>query len=224
MSDSSDRLRAAFASRPGAQGTPEGCPDADSIWAAVRGGIPPGRTREIGLHAVSCTECGRAWRLAREMAAEAFPGSGAAAESSARAGPPAPTWWLWWGGAALAAAAGLLWMALPPLVRPPATQEHRMRAGAAEPIRSLLPQEAAVPREDCVLRWEGPAGARYALRVADESLVTLYRAGDLEATEHRVPPEALVGLPEGAILLWQLEAVLPDGRRLTSHTFVTALR
>ena len=52
----------------------------------------------------------------------------------------------------------------------------------------------------------------------------LATARDQPKAEYRVPAAALAGLPPGARLLWQVDAVYPDGSRRTSPTFTATVQ
>ena len=89
---------------------------------------------------------------------------------------------------------------------------------------SLLDEATALPRADCRLRWSaGSAGAVYQVEVTDESMRSLFSIGSLTTTEVTVPAEALAAVPAGGRILWQVQAILPDGRRLESKTFFAHL-
>jgi hypothetical protein len=103
-------------------------------------------------------------------------------------------------------------------VEPPA-----YRAQPGESITSLVPEGTVLPRARCLLRWSGPAGARYDLLVATSDMRPLVRVPRLEASEYLVAAGALAALPAGTRLLWQVEADLPDGSRLPSRTFAFML-
>jgi anti-sigma factor ChrR (cupin superfamily) len=212
-----ERLRAAFAELaadavPGAD-----CPDPGRLWAALHGEGSAAERREVALHAIACPACAEAWRLARSL-------SGDATGQRERAAPhvfapPAGRNVRWWAAAGLAAslllAAGLAlfsWRSRP--VEPPV-----YRAQPGESIVSLVPDGAVLPRTRCLLRWSGPAGARYDLLVATSDMRPLVRVPRLEASEYLVAADALAALPAGARLLWQVEADLPGGSRLPSSTF-----
>jgi hypothetical protein len=49
----------------------------------------------------------------------------------------------------------------------------------------------------------------------------LVTVADLTTSEFVIEPVALSGLPGGASVLWQVDASLPNGARLTSSTFIT---
>ena len=44
------------------------------------------------------------------------------------------------------------------------------------------------------------------------------------ATEYRIPAGNLAGFAPGTPLLWQVDAVFPDGTRRSSPTFTTPLK
>jgi hypothetical protein len=131
--------------------------------------------------------------------------------------------WLAWGSLAAAAAIVVIVVTLIPSVDSPEVRDPGFRTTAEEPIRSLLPPAKPVSRERCVLRWAGPEGARYEIRVATEDLTVLAETQNLTAAEYQVRKEVLTTLPSGARLFWQIKAILPGGQRLTSRTFVSTL-
>lgn len=170
-------------------------------------------------HAAHCEACAEAWVLALSMAREAgipvpaFP-----------AGAQAPVWRSWFVWAPTLAAAALLALGLwvdyrHLLTGRGAAPAWRGPAPAAD-IRSLVPEDRSLPRDEVVLRWSGgEPGTRYNVRVLSEDLVLVARADGLDAPEYRVAPAALSRLPAGSRLLWQVEAVGKNGRRRTSLTF-----
>ena len=98
-----------------------------------------------------------------------------------------------------------------------------LRAPAEEPIKSLLPMDQPLSREQFVLRWRGPEGASYNIRVSTTALSRLASARGLEESEYQVPGGKLTDLPDGSRILWQVEAVLPGGEILRSRTFKSRL-
>jgi hypothetical protein len=151
------------------------------------------------------------WRLARDVSEEAF--SDEIVPETARRPPR----WVF----AAAAAAAMLVIGL--TVFQFSLQENRStpiyRSDPSGVVESLIPSGSAVPKNEFVLKWSGPQGARYDVVVGDEDLRPLAEARMLEATDYRVSPEVLAGLPRGARILWRVVAELPDGRRVSSPTF-----
>ena len=91
-------------------------------------------------------------------------------------------------------------------------------------IESRLAEGEALAADRFILRWSpGPEGTRYDVRVTDRRLEHLARAVSLERPEYTVSAAVLAGLEPGSVVLWQVEMVLPDGRRFASRTFATRL-
>jgi hypothetical protein len=201
-------LKAAFASlSESAIGGPD-CPSPEAIWECATGGGSPDRASAVVDHTSRCFACAEAWRLARAFGARTIPEPGSAGS------PPAWTWTAL-AAAVVVVAAGIGVVALrrgaPPVV---------MRAGEEVAIRSLVPESAPLPREACVLRWSEPAaGARYTVRVGSEDLSPIALRENLDRTEYRVQAKDLEKMPPGSAIVWRVEAVLPDGRRIASPGF-----
>lgn len=235
--DEDEPLRRAFAAgseRPGrGEGQQDGCPAPDVLWAAAAGELPPAERRQVIDHTSRCAACAEDFRIAAEMVRASPAAAPAAAHAAEAAAAPAPSasgkgiagrWgfspaerrpqrWLY---AALAAtlllgvlAAGL-WKSL---------QAPEVQRGDDAEIVSRLGEAPRLPREDVLLRWKGPAGARYVVVVTTPELLVVDQQHDLAAESYRVPPEKLAGLPPGAAIDWRVEGVLPDGRRLSSPLF-----
>ena len=211
-----EALRAAFAARAVAAAL-ESCPPAERIWQAAGGALDPRLTREVVDHLAVCAACAEAWRLAADLQREL--GAELAAPVTLPAAPRR-TWAAAVAAVVVLSAGGILATAL--LRRPPAAPPA-YRAPQTQSVRSLVPEERPLDRDDCRLRWSGPEGSRYDLLVSGEDLRVLQRARGLVATEYRVPSSALAHLPPGTRILWQVEAILPDGERLASATFVQRL-
>ncbi|HEY0554495.1 MAG TPA: zf-HC2 domain-containing protein [Thermoanaerobaculia bacterium] len=215
------RLRAAFAA-PDLAPDPQSCPPPEKLWSAVRGELDPQAMREVLDHVALCSACAEDWRLAAELNRQQ------AGESAVTPGRVLQGRFGRWRplAATAALAAGLLlavgvWRAEMAPHQAPIYREARH-----ESIRSLLPAGQALPRQDAVLRWSPlPGAASYDVRVTTEDLFqTVASAQGTTTTELRVPAAALAGLPPGAKLLWQVDAVRPDGTRETSPTFTTPLQ
>ncbi len=216
MTGDDDALRAAFAASPQ---KPQGasCPTPEALLRAFTGEAPRGERRAVVAHLATCAACAEDWRLAREIMPDE---AGAQARderpeaASVVVGP-----WLRSGlialAAALVAAAGVGWW--PRLVTPPPAVYRQTQSEAP---RALVPDGAALPRDAFELRWDyAQADARYAVTLSDAALEALFEARDLEQRAVVVPAAALGTLPDGATLLWQVEARLPDGRQARSSTF-----
>lgn len=179
-----------------------GCAPPERIWAAAMGELPEPEVAALLEHSAACGACAAAWRVAGEMSIAAKPLP--AAQPRRR----------WRAVGAVAAAAAILF-----LVYRPKPSEPVYRGETGPQIQSLLgagPQ----PRSELILRWSGPAGARYSVTLATKDLRQLYRASGLVKAEAPVPETAFKDLPAGAELIWRVEAVLPGGARTDSPAFL----
>jgi hypothetical protein len=215
------RLRAAFTAPAAAAPDPESCPAPEKIWQAVHGELPPAELRGMLEHTASCAACAEDWRLAAEVvrqsvaAAERVPGK----VLQGRFGRWRPL------TAAAALAAGLL-IAVG-LYRTGVLDpgQPTYREAGSEAIRSLLAEGQALPRQGAVLRWSPVPGAEsYDVRISTEDLRLVLIAQSLKAASYPIPESALAGLPAGSKLLWQVDAVFPDGSRRSSATFRVEVR
>lgn len=194
------------------------CPEAGLIYAAFSGDLEAREARKLALHTVTCAACSQVARLARELVREIRPDTGEVSVSST------PSWitsWWGWGSFAAAAASILILVTAVGLQREPDTPTFR--APSKETVRSLIPPDQPLPRDRCLLRWSGPEGATYNIRVSTPDLSVLATARRLEQAEFQVPPESLVDMNSGSEILWQVEAVLPEGERVQSPTFRSRL-
>lgn len=213
-------LREAFQARTGGPPPGTACPDPGRIYDAARGALLPGETREVVEHLALCPDCAEAWRLAVAFEEEA----GAAEEPAPVTARPAWRPRLVAVAATLVAAAlaaGLWWS----VVTVPEQAPIYRAAGEAE-IVSLLPEGQPLDREAPVLRWRlepeaVPEGTTYDVLVSTEALEPVAEATELEEPRYELLEEALADLTAGARLLWRVEATTPDGRRISSPTFVT---
>ena len=216
-------LRDAFQARTGGPPAGTACPEPGRIFDAARRALPPGETREMVEHLAVCPDCAEAWRLAA-----AFEEEGRSGEAPASAASRSP-WYLRPVAAAAALvlaalAAGLWWT----VVTVPEEAPVYRAAGELE-IRSLLPEGEPLARDAAVLRWRlggdgAPEGTTYDLLVSTSDLALVAEVGDFEEPQYELEDEALANLPSGAELLWRVEATTPDGRRITSPTFVTPIQ
>lgn len=193
------------------------CPTAERIWAAAWGEAPLEDRREVVDHLATCPACAEAWRLAREIGREQ--------DSSAADGGRSKEERPWLRPVLLAAAAlfvAVIGLQVVDWQRTP--DDAQYRDGATDAIVSLVPEDVPQPRNSLVLQWRAPEGSvAYDLRLTDTSLGLLARARDLSEPSFRVPPDRLATVPDGATLLWQVEAIFPDGSRLVSATFLVRI-
>lgn len=204
MSD--DDLRAAFQAL-GDEASMEGV-DTDLVWRAVAGELSADERREVVERVSRDPSWAMAWRMAHEMRH--------GLEARRRLASLGFRYYGALAAALIAAIATGLWLRAP--TPPPAYRE-----GAAARIESRLLEDKALPRQAFVLRWAGPAGATYTLRVTSEDLLRAHTATGLKQSEYRVPPEFLIAFPPGAKLLWRVEGRLPDGTVVAGATFVARL-
>lgn len=217
------RLRAAFTAPAEAAPDPETCPAPETIWSAVRGELPPHEVREVVEHTALCASCAEDWRLAADLNRQ----ERKAAEADRPANVVYGRFRQWRPLAAAAALAAGLMLVIgiqsDDMMGP--GQEPAYREGQRTELRSLLPEGQALPANAAVLRWSRLEGAvSYDVQVSTEDLRVVATEEGLTATEVRLPESALAGLQPGTKLLWQVQAVFPDGIRETSETFTTTLR
>ncbi|MCH9651387.1 MAG: hypothetical protein K0U98_24385 [Deltaproteobacteria bacterium] len=92
-------------------------------------------------------------------------------------------------------------------------------------IHNAASEHKSLPRDRAVLRWSSssPEGARYTLKVFRSNLDPILVLRDLKKPEALLPESELNSVAEGERLLWQVEALLPNGRKVTSVTFFASL-
>ncbi len=189
------------------------CPSAERLWSAANGEADPQQTRSIVAHTSQCGACSEAWRIAADLAEASGAGSRRPLPRRASLGP-------WLVLAASVVGVGLLVVLTPGPEPPPSPAEYRDVENDVA-IRSALPDGAALPRGDFVLRWSAvPTAAAYDVEVAAEDLTPLRAFRGLGATECRVPPDALATVPEGGRVVWRVSARLPGGLTIRSGAFV----
>lgn len=210
------RLRNAFASR--ADIVPP-CPPVEGIFAAASGELDAAAARYVVDHTATCGACAEAWRLAVALTHDD--------NQRAVAAPPVRHTWFASHRPILAAAAAALVITTIGLVQYLRTADTRVPEyrNVTQSAISPLPETAELSRDACRLRWS-PAGtgARYTVRVATESLVPIVRVADVDGPEYIVPAAALSEVPAGGRIVWQVDATLPDGRTISSPTFVTTVK
>jgi hypothetical protein len=223
MSEPSDDLERRFrAALPDTDD--QDCPSADDYWAAAAGELPFERVRVLVDHGATCARCAEAWRILADVRRAA----GADAEVSeparqipslvGRAPTPLRTRTLLPLALSAMAAVGLWVVFRPPAVRPPPVERGN---GNALTVRAESPE--VQPARDAVLRWsEVPGATSYNVTVLTPDLVVVQQAVGVSGREFRLP-EAVRQRAAGGGLLWNVDAVLPDGRTVASPTFEVRL-
>lgn len=223
MTEPADDLEQRFrAALPETDAT--GCPPPDATWAAVAGELPFEQVQALVDHGARCAACAEAWRILAEVRrAAAEP----RAEDRASPLPPTPVVprrrspvraLLPLALSALAAAA--VWGVVRPA--PPGPPSVERGSGASPRVRAESP--GLQPAREAVLRWSEVPGARsYNVTVLTQNLTVVHQATGLSARELRLP-EAVGQSAAGGELLWNVDAVLPDGRTVASPTFEIRLK
>jgi hypothetical protein len=216
--DADVRLRDAFAAGAEVSGSGAACPSPDELWESAAGRAGRRRQEAIVIHLGECSACAASWRLAQELQRD---------EGGTRVLPGASSWFRrnWAQVSAVAAmlvvAAGLA-LHLATVQRQAAPQ---MRGEEGDWIQPLVPEGAALSREDYLLRWTpGPDGTIYDVRVTTEDLQPLSRVRGLQTPQLLISPTSLVRVPPGGRVVWQVTAHLPDGKKVDSRSFVTGVR
>jgi hypothetical protein len=211
--EETERLRRAFAARPGA-GTDvtDGCPEPDRIWLAVHGDLPRSELGALLDHLAACAGCAEAWTIARGGGERTTVRDRARVERGRAFAAAA---------AAVVLSLGLGWLTWYGTWPEPQSDAPVLRDAADESIRSLVPETTPLARDAFVLRWsEVPGGARYRVVATNDRLDTLAQGRALGTPQFQVPAEALEGVPAGQLVFWRVEAELPDGRHVSGPTFV----
>jgi len=95
-------------------------------------------------------------------------------------------------------------------------------SGNAAAVRAESPDVQL--EKDVVLRWsEVPGATSYNVTVLTPDLVVLHQAVGVAGRQLRLP-EGVRQRATGSGLLWNVDAVMPDGRTVASPTFELRLR
>jgi hypothetical protein len=202
------------------------CPPADAYWAAAAGELPFEQVRALVDHGATCARCAEAWRILADVRRAA--GSADAAETVPAAHPvlgPARsrvrlrTRTLLPLAISAMAAVGLWVVLRPPSVRPPPVERG---GGNAPTMRAESPE--VQPARDALLRWsEVPGATSYNVTVLTPDLVVLHQAVGISGRQLPLP-EGVRQKAAGGEVLWNVDAVMPDGRTVASPTFELRLR
>ncbi len=200
----------------------EACLSAEWMWDAVLGRqSAAGLERGLG-HVTECAACAEAWRLAHEL----LLATGQTPVASRRE-RSFVSWHVWVPAAAavavlfVGAGADRGWFD----VATTGPGDADVIRGASPGLISNLPDGAVCDRSACRLSWsDAGADARYSVRVTTLDLVPVVVATGLVEPAFTIPAGDLRALGREADVLWQVEAVLPDGRRMSSATFSLVVR
>lgn len=184
------------------------------VFDAVEGRLPPAELAALLTRARLEPAVAEAWRLAQAIHAEVV----GVKEAPVARPRQRRRWHAGLAAGALAAAVGLF--ALRPAPDPAPSPIRGTRQGLESRLRGDL-----LDRRDPTLTWEpGPEGCTYAVTVTNSELQPIARAGGLAEPRFLLATEVLAEMTEGSVLLWRVEATLPDGARLRSTTHRAVLR
>lgn len=196
------------------------CPSPEHLYDAATGALSPAEVARFVDHAGHCGACASDWALVR------------ASLPAARSRAP-------WRRAAVAlgtvvalAAAVILWVQTPPPGAPlgsagggPDARPLVFRALEVSGPTALIADGAALPRDAFRLAWvPGPAGTIYSVVVGDEAGRPIHRVGGLDTASVTIPATALAGLPDGAVVVWQVEEMRVDGSTRRSAAYTSIVR
>lgn len=210
---SEERLREVLASVAETAGDGADCPDPNRLWLSGRDELDPDENEQVVMHLAHCTNCGTAWRIARDLAPQPAAASTGRTPRIVRSG-----WTRLAAAAVLVIAVGGAYYILSPRV---GDREPAYRTQESASLQSTLDETVPLPRNDFVLRWTaGPEGTIYDVVVSTETVEILACGAELDEPQYRVPAAALDTVASGSRIFWQVNARLPDGRQMESDTFV----
>lgn len=182
-------------------------PDAEELYEAASGNLERKRRLEIIDHVAKCAECTQAWRIALEV--------GARSEQA----PVTQRPWRFALAASVILAVGLVTYLVIPVDQ--GTPQYREGVDPLAPVSAI---GSTLPRDRFVLKWSaGPPGTTYLVRLSTADLAPLLDKSDIAVAQLAVPSSVLANVKTGEELFWQVEAQLPNGRRVASHTYVVRL-
>ena len=217
--DELERLRMAFSSVDEVGEPDDHIVESDRIWQAVRGELSPADVEDLADQASRSPQTAAAWRLAAELSRE-LGGIG-----DERVVPISRRRHLRWAVGLAAAAVIMIGIGLPVFRSLAPKPMPTLRAAEGFEIASELPAEHPLPRDAFELRWTPVGeGSLYEIVLTNSELAILDRASFLESPRYVVPAGALADLTEGDEVWWKIDATRPDGSRVSSPTFVTAVK
>jgi len=222
MTESPDELARRFrAAIPDTDG--ESCPPAQDFWAAAAGELPFERVSVLVDHGAGCAPCAQAWSILADVRRAAAEGSEHPALLQPRSGHAPPRRARWARPLLPLALSGALATGVWLMLRPAPPGAPPVERGTTAPVvRAQSP--TVQPAGEAVLRWsEVPAASSYNVTVLTPDLVVVHQALGLSASELRLPA-AVTQRAAGSGLLWNVDAVLEDGRTVASPTFEVQLK
>lgn len=201
--------------------SPDRCPAPEQLYEAASGDLDQQQRLHVIDHVTQCAECSEAWRLAMELGVRPEgieqPTSSQPAQVSRDEPPERTRTWKLGIAASLVLSFGLAAY----VTLRDASPGYRSGNDSTAPVSQVAER---LPRDRFLLKWsDGPSGSTYAVRLSTENLALLFTQQDLVRPELLVPAAALERTQPGERLLWQVEARLPDGRRISSETFIVTL-
>ena len=188
------------------------CPAPGELWDAAAGALSFKSLRAVVDHAAGCAQCSEALRIARDVRVEAPADLATPTGRSLRPHFPVLV------GLGLAAGLGAFLVLRPATPGPDAVERGAPGGSPASTLRSLSPDHQG--RGAVVLRWTPYPGARsYNVTVLTPDLAVVHQAVGVSEQELRLPPGAVGADAAAHELLWNVDAVLPDGRTVGSPTF-----
>jgi hypothetical protein len=219
MSEPSDDLEQRFRAALPDTDDPD-CPSADRYWAAAAGELPFEQVRALVDHGARCARCAEAWRILAEVRRAAGEPAAAPEPAAVRSLPARAR--LRARSAVPLAVAAMAAVGIWVVVRPPPPRPSPVERGNGGGVTLRAESPAIQPAGDAVLRWsEVPGASSYNVTVLTPDLVVVHQAVGVAGRELRLPS----GVGQRASgLLWNVDAVLPDGRTVASPTFELQLR
>jgi hypothetical protein len=196
------------------------CPSPDEIWAGAAGELSFEHLKRLTDHSAACAACSEAWRIARDVRAEAPKQVRSEVTFLANRRRRLTASVLAVG--ALAAAVTVVLTRTAQVNRSAIERGARQTEVLSDGPRALSPDHQPAP--DLVLRWsEYPGALSYNVTVLTHDLTVVHQAIGVRGVELHVPDAALRATGKGSDLLWNVDAVLRDGRTVGSPTFKVRL-
>jgi len=174
--------------------------DADHVAAMIDGTLDDEERARVVAHLADCALC-------RQEIADV--------RATQRSSPSSVR--LRWVGSAAAAVLAGIFLIGPLLSREPAGPVLRAAPAGSDVIEITAPSPTPDPDRELVFTWRAvEPGAIYTLILMDESADVIWRVDGVRDTTARLPSDH--PLQRGTTYLYAIDALLPDGRTITSGT------